>query len=73
MGIQKASLSICQGRAKPCAQPSPLLFPKLPAGTADEQWEGEMPQKDRHNSKGSTDGSTRTGVPFGDAKAGHAT
>ena len=29
-----------------------------------------IPQKNKHNSKGSTDGSTRTGVPLGDIRPG---
>lgn len=54
---------IPQGRGKPVhsAQPSSLLFPRV--GMAAEQ-------KNKHNSKGSTDGSTRTGVPFGDIRPG---
>ena len=47
----EASSCIPQGRGKPVhsAQPSSLLFPRVPVGMAAEQ-------KNKHNSKGSTDG-----------------
>ena len=55
-----------------CTQSSPAPF-----SSPGSWWGWQMnnrreaiPQKNKHNSKGSTDGSTRTGVPLGDIRPG---